>query len=263
MYMSHSAISSSSTISSNDTASNIAGPGRNLGRFYDFAGKALERRLRSITRKLEKINTASYEPSQGLTENDALSLSSYSTNFTRSNLPGPGRNLGQLYEFLGSRLEMRASKVAEKRFNRGPDNYFKEISASRKKGKYKYSDEDEYSSLLGQKDLVKACQVLVVYASSSVPKNQYAALRHIVALSCEDEGLRRLFLNSGLVDYLESFDPNIIYYRDLSVRDAVISSSRKVLVCMRETQLFAIAKELDTFPLDIQRFEIGTLKSHS
>ncbi len=162
MYGFQSAVSSSSTLSSNDTASDLVGPGRNLGRLYDYAGNALERRLSRIKRGLKKIPP--HELSLTSTENDALSLSSFSTNFTASNLPGPGRNLGQLYDHLGRRLETSASKLAENRFHRGPDNSFREISAQRKIGRYRYADQDEYFKLLQQKNLVKACQRLVIYA---------------------------------------------------------------------------------------------------
>ncbi len=78
-----------------------------------------------------------------------------------------------------------------------------------------------------------------------------------MALSFEDEGLRRLFSTLGLSDHLKNFNPNVIYYRDLSVRDALIASSRKALVCLEESQLFLIAKNIDYFPYNVQRFEVG------
>lgn len=40
--------------------------------------------------------------------------SEWSTNYTTSNLPGPGRNLGNFYSWLGASLERRLAKRAEK-----------------------------------------------------------------------------------------------------------------------------------------------------
>ncbi|KLO14305.1 hypothetical protein SCHPADRAFT_317931 [Schizopora paradoxa] len=44
----------------------------------------------------------------------SLSSMTWSTNYTVSNLPGPGRNLGNLYSWAGTSLERRLGKLAER-----------------------------------------------------------------------------------------------------------------------------------------------------
>lgn len=98
----------SGTVSTNSTASNLPGPGRNLDRLYQYAGRKLERAIFQVARR------AGYE---GPYAEDLMSLAEYessefSENATTSNMPGAGRTVDRFYQFAGRKLETALNKAA-------------------------------------------------------------------------------------------------------------------------------------------------------
>lgn len=95
---------SQSTISTNATASNLAGAGRTLGLAFDWAGRRIER----------LVNSAAMFQVQD------ISQSTISTNATAPNLVGAGRTLGLAFDWAGRRIETLVNNVAVKG-GYGPD----------------------------------------------------------------------------------------------------------------------------------------------
>lgn len=105
---------SSSSVSSTATAPNLPGAGRTVGLFFDNVGARLE----------SGVNTFAYRRGMRSTKADnrrlqvvrrRRSLDSISTNATASNLPGAGRTMGLLFEYLGRRLESVLNVSATRR----------------------------------------------------------------------------------------------------------------------------------------------------
>lgn len=128
-----------STASSNDTAPNLPGPGRHIGNLFSSAGSILERGLGKLAYRTgfgsQRSKPSSPVPStidgqtivaavretfngvrhsrspETLPQIDESATSNYSyystvsSNYTMSNLPGPGRHLGNLFSTVGSAFE--------------------------------------------------------------------------------------------------------------------------------------------------------------
>lgn len=118
---------SEESIASDATAPNNPGPGRNVGRLYDELGARLEHVLK---------RTSAVEPQparlcQGVNAVNAQldgtdSIDSIATNATAPNLPGPGRNVGRLFDALGAKIEIMMNRRAQ-RLKLGPDAVAQEI----------------------------------------------------------------------------------------------------------------------------------------
>lgn len=106
------------SITSTATAPNLPGPGRSIGKFYDSAGRKLENALWKAGVRIRQ-SKAQEKVSSG--------LSTTSTE-TAPNLPGPGRALGQVYDFYGSKLVEVLTSVALK-LKRGPDAAFSRVAS--------------------------------------------------------------------------------------------------------------------------------------
>lgn len=92
---------------SDATADNLPGPGRNLGLLYALFGRKLEQRINSFASRRETKRTATTTPAVVLYRNDSIDSGggiSVDSDATADNLPGPGRNLGRLYFYLGNKL---------------------------------------------------------------------------------------------------------------------------------------------------------------
>lgn len=116
-----------SLASDNETVSDLPGPGRTLGKAYKFLGRKLEGGLGKAKTyhwlphvpALHDTMDNSAEP-PGISPDGVYNLCSLpSSNETASNLPGPGRMLGNFYGFLGRRLGIGMSRAAE-RMGYGP-----------------------------------------------------------------------------------------------------------------------------------------------
>lgn len=88
--------------SSNCTVSNSAGAGRLVGRFYGFLGRKIERKARNVRKRPTTI------------ENRLVLFNSRSTNYTASNIPGPGRLLGLFYRKVGHQIEQGLGYLADR-----------------------------------------------------------------------------------------------------------------------------------------------------
>lgn len=99
------------------TAPNNPGPGRNVGRLYDALGVRLERVLKKATGRGHQIPEAILEFDQELDMSDSESID---TNATAPNNPGPGRNVGLLFDAVGKKIELVLNRTAG-RLNLGPD----------------------------------------------------------------------------------------------------------------------------------------------
>lgn len=82
--------------------------------------------------------------------------STWSTNYTMSNLPGPGRNLGNFFSWAGSTLEERLARL----MNRGTERYYEDAVN-------KLLDKEWYLHVF-QRDICKehdrACDMLLLCA---------------------------------------------------------------------------------------------------
>ena len=130
---------STSHLRRNRTAENLVGPGRTLGRFYDWAGNLVERGIARASRPAhinhdEQVSLSmgasssalqpyvpntfvndsnqTHSPTASIFESESESAEELRTfverNATHHNLAGPGRLLGLLYDRVGKSLEQRA-----------------------------------------------------------------------------------------------------------------------------------------------------------
>lgn len=112
------------SIDTNATASNIPGPGRNVGRLYDTLGAKLENYMGKTPGNGPGNPSFRVEANaQPVLDDDAESIASDATG---PNNPGPGRNLGRLYDALGAKFESFLIKRAVK-LNNGPDALARKI----------------------------------------------------------------------------------------------------------------------------------------
>lgn len=110
-------VESLSSIASDATAPNRPGPGRILGNLYDRSGAALESAVKKRTRRFRtgpenSLNrqVVLYSPVIGRhdfhhAQSGSVSNDSIASDATAPNLPGPGRTLGLLLDWLGGHLE--------------------------------------------------------------------------------------------------------------------------------------------------------------
>ena len=93
--------STTSTWSSNYTQSNLIGPGRILGNLFSAAGRNLERNIQRTSAN----NRTVLAGRMGDVPDDSSTASTWSTNYTTSNLVGAGRGLGLLFSAAGRSVE--------------------------------------------------------------------------------------------------------------------------------------------------------------
>ncbi|KAH8113660.1 hypothetical protein DFH11DRAFT_1727646 [Phellopilus nigrolimitatus] len=115
----------------------------------------------------------------------SLSESSISSNATADNLPGPGRLLGNLYMFLGRRLEAAASRYMEKR-GYGPEASKERLERLCRDGGSP-CDVDRKSR--------KEAKNLLKYVRSQYEPNQMLALEAILDFATHDHQTRKTAIN--------------------------------------------------------------------
>ncbi|KAH8113631.1 hypothetical protein DFH11DRAFT_1544859 [Phellopilus nigrolimitatus] len=166
----------------------------------------------------------------------ALSDSSISSNATADNLPGPGRLLGNLFMFLGRRLEAVASRFAEKR-GYGPE-------ASRKRLAMMCHDifQLPITPIQGTvefKRSQKEVKRLLKYVKSNYVSNQTLALKTILDLAINDYVRQTLIeLNAAKVFGLVALQAEAENY------DQLLSPSRKALICLVDVDINELGKRL-------------------
>ncbi|KAH8113628.1 hypothetical protein DFH11DRAFT_313102 [Phellopilus nigrolimitatus] len=168
----------------------------------------------------------------------SLSESSISSTATADNLPGPGRLRGNLYMFLGRRLEAAASRFMEKR-GYGPD-------ASRKRlAMMCYERPDIYlhpiTLIQGTVEFrrsQKEVKRLLKYANKYV-SNQVLALEAILDLVTHDQVRQTLIeLNATKVFGL------VALRAEAENCDQLLSPSRKALICLVDVDVNELGKRL-------------------
>ncbi|KLO08599.1 hypothetical protein SCHPADRAFT_944316 [Schizopora paradoxa] len=119
--------------------------------------------------------------------------SSISTNATASNLPGPGRTLDLLLQWLGKGLESFLNKRAIK-LNLGPEAVARDIrriiGIEEINAFSLYASQRAPLTKAQEKCLRKLCTRLLKYARSHVQLTQLKALDEIIELAVEDRAVR-------------------------------------------------------------------------
>ncbi len=155
-----------SSIDSDATASNLPGPGRNLGRLYDTLGDGL------VTHLHKRLTRRGYGPGavsrKVVVKQTILSSDSVDTDATAPNLPGPGRTVGLFFDWLGGKLEGQLGHLMERR-GYGPEATMAKILAMRgrwrtfRDGERVYSRNDKENLGEEHRKLLKYCQRLLKY----------------------------------------------------------------------------------------------------
>jgi len=99
-------------------------------------------------------------------------FSTWSTNYTMSNLPGPGRIVGNIFSRAGSSLERRLGKIA---YRKGVGDYAKAETSLQEFGGW------PFDRGVTQKEKEGVCDTLLRYARSNNPAIQLMALKKNVA----------------------------------------------------------------------------------
>ncbi|KAI5118532.1 hypothetical protein M0805_009684 [Coniferiporia weirii] len=261
---------SRSSLSSNEIADNIPGPGRIIGNFYSFAGRGLERQLGNIARRFgvrPQVTDRTTTPGSisgfwkfpplPLTEAgpltagstrtyhyaDDLSLLSWSitsSNETADNLPGAGRILGNAYVFAGRGLEKQLGSVADC-LGFGPKAVAVRIQKRREVTVTRPAlPLLSRSSRNESKNIEKDCRRLLKCVRSNVASTKKQALDRITDLSIEDSYFRSLFKVVGAVDVIEPLqrDPTVWIYHGSSLQN----SSRKALISLVDVEVNTLAQ---------------------
>ncbi|KLO08600.1 hypothetical protein SCHPADRAFT_893753 [Schizopora paradoxa] len=207
--------SDSSSISSNATAPDLAGPGRTIGLVLDWLGDGLET---FANKQAAKFNASPEEIMNEVhhTQLSTLALEStpqdqhvapsssngISTNATAPNLPGAGRTVGILLDWLGKGLESFMNKRAIQ-LNLGPEAVARDILRIRGEGEkfvfIRYAVPNAYLTKSLERKLKKLCKSLLKYANSHSQSTQLKALEKITSLTIGDPLIRDILqkLNTG------------------------------------------------------------------
>ncbi|KLO09535.1 hypothetical protein SCHPADRAFT_562249 [Schizopora paradoxa] len=182
----------SDSIDSDALDPNNPGPGRNVGRLYDALGSKFERFLSNtarLRRKTEQPNTQ-----LGVQLYRAYSSDSVASDATGPNNPGPGRNLGRLYDAVGGRIEDVLNRRAGK-LKLGPEAVAEEIrilrqhielpSGRKTVGFPREATTEEYDCVK------KHCRRLLKYCRSQALSTQVKALHEVTELATEDPYIRQ------------------------------------------------------------------------
>ncbi|KLO07879.1 hypothetical protein SCHPADRAFT_1001338 [Schizopora paradoxa] len=253
-FASHPDLLAPSLVESDETADNLPGPGRNLGRLYDTLGNRLSRFLRENMGKRKTRRMVNEEApltqqvasmianEEAMQPGPSSSPPSRGTDSTASNLPGPGRTVGKLFSWLGKKVERRANNFATQR-GVGPEAIALKILRLRCLDDrplliLSYIDTEEYrrdiSDGKNRRKLIKYCRKLFDYARSSISSTQLQALDCITSLAICDTYIRTV-LNECLER--ESFLKNYSYYDSLHDSDALLSRSRRAIVSVTESHI--------------------------
>ncbi|KAH8113661.1 hypothetical protein DFH11DRAFT_1773528 [Phellopilus nigrolimitatus] len=166
----------------------------------------------------------------------SLSESSISTDATADDLPGPGRLLGNLFMFLGRRLEAAVNRFAEKR-GYGP------VASRKRLVKMSY---DKFNCRITPvqgtvefKRSQKEVKRLLKYVKSKYVSNQVIALEAILGFSTHDHVRQTLIeLNATRVFGL------VALQAEAENCDQLLSPSRKALICLVDVDINEPGKRL-------------------
>lgn len=111
----HPDLLAASLVDSDDTADNLPGPGRNLGRLYGALGGRLTDFLNEKLSKLKHRPGFESEARSDAANEDTTEVPSHGTDSTASNLPGPGRTVGLLFGWLGKKFERKVNTFVVRR----------------------------------------------------------------------------------------------------------------------------------------------------
>ncbi|KAI5117844.1 hypothetical protein M0805_008116 [Coniferiporia weirii] len=248
------------SVSTNATADNLPGPGRLLGRTYGFLGAHLERQAGRLAVKLRRpkrradsearvplplIRYSETQAEAGTGEADDASVLSISTNATADNLPGPGRTLGLLYGFAGAAFESRAGTVAAA-LGFGPSATALRIT----KVVVHHAKFEDTPTLDPEqrKAIEKRCRRMLGYVQSNVAMTRRQALDRIVELAVKDPYVRELLNVLGAPQAVHQVYRDVALWADSDT--TLLTSSRKALICLGDTEVNTVAKNISSKPLD-------------
>ncbi|KAH8113654.1 hypothetical protein DFH11DRAFT_314318 [Phellopilus nigrolimitatus] len=169
----------------------------------------------------------------------SLSESSISTTATADDLPGPGRLLGNLYMFLGRRLETAASRFMEKR-GYGPEASRKRLAMMC----YRFPNDLNYpitpiQGTVEFKQSRKEVKRLLEYAKSKYASNQELALEAILDLAIHDHVRQTLIeFNAAKIFGL------VALQAEAENCDQLLSPSRKALICLVDVDINDLGKRI-------------------
>ncbi|KLO07531.1 hypothetical protein SCHPADRAFT_1001605 [Schizopora paradoxa] len=202
-------VESNSSISTNATAPNLPGPGRNVGRLTRYLGNHLERVINSSAKRLRSFKGTIFNPelTSAYDLQRTYTNSSVSTNATASNLPGAGRTVGLVLDWLGGRLD-DLMNISAHRHGLGPRAVTQEIRrlllhsettiVERHSGfVYDLTSKQEHI-------LKKRCKRLLQYARHRIASTQFRALEEIINLTIEDPLVRFVFAELNIDRYLDA-----------------------------------------------------------
>ncbi|KAI5117727.1 hypothetical protein M0805_006212 [Coniferiporia weirii] len=249
-------LASVSSISTNATAPNLPGPGRTVGRGYDFLGQRL---VSLLTRalKTKKSPSGSSHPSASPQGREP----SVDSKLTAPNLAGAGRTLGLAYDFFGVRLERRLTGLALKG-GFGPDGAsdrirlrMHSVNADAVLGDASddyeaYLRECAVDVLLADEACVRYCRRLLKYARTDNNTNQSRALDNIMTLAVEYPLFRIVFSRLGGIDVLHALSLRLRRYNTTGSRnDPLLAWSRKALISVTEIKVNTLGHGLRPPPI--------------
>ncbi|KLO06651.1 hypothetical protein SCHPADRAFT_682872 [Schizopora paradoxa] len=187
------------------------------------------------------------------------SISTISTNATADNLPGPGRNVGLLFGWIGGHLEVRLGRVMSHR-GYGPDAVANTLARVRRhhvglladfySSAAEPSKGFEPRSKAERRKVQRLCKTLLKYTTSHVESTQIAACNRITDLAIYDPYIRLLLCNflssnkadlAGLsLDLMSNRSPEGYLQDDY---DPLLSSSRTALISVTETRVHELWAE--------------------
>jgi len=140
--------------------------------------------------------------------------SSIASNATAPNLPGPGRTMGLMLDWLGGHLEDFMNRKATRR-GLGPEAVSREIRRLRHHHETTFLVRLTAPAAVAPgseaRSLKKLCDKLAKYTRSHVPSTQLKALEEIVDLTIEDPIIREALQQSRLSKLTPKYeDPDIL-----------------------------------------------------
>ncbi|KAI5121793.1 hypothetical protein M0805_009785 [Coniferiporia weirii] len=244
-----------SSVSTNETADNLPGPGRIIGNLFSFAGRHLERKLNNIAKRSADARPPLATPTTaGVEQTSLVTYSSASSNATADNLVGPGRILGNVYGFAGRRLERRLGSIADQ-MGYGPRATA--VRIERRRAVITSASKSEYAELTLSPAAIKAksekvekdCRRMLKYIRSNTARTKKQALDRITDLSVNDSYVRGLLKVMGAVDIIGPLQNDLSFW--INYGAPLQSSSRKALITLDDVEVNVLVQKLDVMSRSI------------
>ncbi|KDQ50906.1 hypothetical protein JAAARDRAFT_62926 [Jaapia argillacea MUCL 33604] len=270
---------------SDDTASDIPGPGRTLDHLISKAGRRLDKFTNSQSVRPAPRTFTKLQVSQAREEIDAFQQFAGDHSFqfetdsdeTVSDLTGPGRTLGNALSFAGRKLQKILGKSAE-RFGVGPNAVmdrivdvvdgltferlplpFKRLGRPTRhvlqspqpfetliQKVFEYRSDGVRNEFLNDPAFNLGCKQLITLLRHGRTQTQYSAINYILAIICAYPQSVDIFIHLGALKVLQELVQDGAFIpRSDPGWSLLLAPSRRALTFLSENEVLTVIKEMN------------------